>query len=71
MVLCVPEDPDEWISQTADQLVMRRCAWWVALADRPPSDNESTVTVHLPLLNIFSPIALRSMIERVDQGHQP
>jgi hypothetical protein len=34
VVLVLPEDASLWVSHTAEQLVLRRCAWWRRMASR-------------------------------------
>ncbi len=67
LVVLVPEDPADWLTQTEDELILRRCAYWVSLAGQPESANEKSVTVHLPRGNVFSPAALEDMMARIGE----
>jgi hypothetical protein len=71
VVVIVPEEPEEWIHQTEEQLVARRCAWWVSLVGQPARANRTEVRVRVPRTQIFTPDALRAIMERVAAGGQP
>ena len=59
----LPDNPDEWLNLTEEQLVMRRCAYWVSLRGAGPvtSDTQQSITVRVPKANVFSPEALREV----------
>lgn len=62
VVLCIPEDQEEWLSHTCEELVLRKCAYYMSLKGMAETDNEYTVTIHIPLKNVFSPDALYEMM---------
>lgn len=67
VVVVVPDDPRDWLAQTEDELILRRCGYWASLAGRPESSNETKVTVHMPRGNRFSPAALREMMVKIGE----
>ena len=67
VVLQLPEDSNRWLEQTEEQMISRRCAFWLSLCGKPETTNTKTVTVHLPRKNTFTVEALRSLMERVAQ----
>jgi hypothetical protein len=74
VVLVLPEDASLWVSHTAEQLVLRRCAWWRRMTGDPalpPENTDAFVTVHLPPSQHFSPDALQQMMTRVGLGEMP
>ena len=62
VVLSLPSNEQDWLSVSADRLVMRECAYWVSLLGRPESDNRSGVTVRIPITNRFDPTSLQRLI---------
>ncbi len=66
VTLMLPPNEDEWLTQTPEQLIMRRCAHWVHLLGQPeiPTGRDST-TVHIPKSQVFSPDAILWLLERV------
>ena len=65
VVLQLPEDSNRWLEQTEDQMISRRCAFWLSLRGEPETGNSKTVTVHLPRGNCFTVDALQSLMLRV------
>lgn len=71
VVLVQPEDEADWLSQSADELVLRHCAYWLSLRGKPATSSRRTVRVKVPLENIFSVEALRGIIQRLQEGNDP
>ena len=68
VVLALPTDEAEWLTVTEAELVLRRCAYWVSLADAPESENQTSVTVSLPELQRFDVSALRALMDQSRTG---
>lgn len=68
IVVAMPADVGDWVKQSAQQLVVRHCAYWVSLRGQPPTTNASTITVALPGKQKFSPAALRQIMMRLGHG---
>jgi Domain of unknown function (DUF4365) len=66
VVVVVPEQIDDWIEQTPERLVIRRCAYWTSLLGLAESDNETTVTVDDPRANLFVVDALSQIMQRIN-----
>jgi hypothetical protein len=62
VVVLVPPNVEDWLQQSEDQLALRRCGYWMSLADRDVSGNVSSVTVPLPRSQVFSTSALRQLL---------
>jgi hypothetical protein len=54
VVLVLPEDEAQWLSQTVDELILRHCAYWISLVGFPATTSTSTVRISIPRTNIFS-----------------
>ena len=67
IVLVMPESIDEWINQSDEELCLRYCAYWVSLNGRPASSNQDTITVYLPLVNVFDSAQLTGMMENTER----
>lgn len=67
VILMLPERIETSVEHTADQLVLRRCAYWVSLVGEPAIDDGTKKyhTVYLPKSNVFSPDALRKLLEKI------
>ena len=47
VVLCLPDNEDEWIKYTPDEIVIKKCAYWLNLKGMAETENENNVTVTL------------------------
>lgn len=54
IVVLMPRERDEWLHQSENELCLRRCAYWLSLAGEPAVSNTTSVTVHIPTVNVFS-----------------
>ncbi len=68
IVVLVPEEIRDWLSQTQESLCLKRCGYWLSLRGQPPIDNKTSITVEIPRQNIFSPNALKIIMERIAVG---
>lgn len=71
VVVLVPPEITEWLSQSENELALKRCGYWVSLRGSPDTPNTTTVTINIPRAQVFSPEALRGIMDRVDNGGQP
>lgn len=65
--MLVPGDLDEWLEQSQEHLLVRRCAYWVCLPGDPEATTD-TVTVKLPRSNILDVGQLLGMLQRIGNG---
>jgi hypothetical protein len=68
VLLVLPEDPSQWVTVTEVGLVIRRCAYWLSLKGRPPTQNKKSITVTLPRKNLFSVDGLHTIMNRLHNG---
>ncbi|MDR0518027.1 MAG: DUF4365 domain-containing protein [Fibromonadaceae bacterium] len=61
------EYPEQWISQTPEQLALLKCAYWINLNGMAESNNQATVTITIPMddAHIFKPSVLNNLINQV------
>jgi hypothetical protein len=64
VVLVLPPKPEEWLTQSEDCLVARRCAYWLSIRDAPESTNETHQTVYTPRQNVLSTELLLDVMTR-------
>jgi Domain of unknown function (DUF4365) len=70
VVLFLPLDESQWCSQSAEELILRHCAYWLSLRGRPPSTNRKSIRISLPRANVFSVEALRTIMNRIKAGEE-
>lgn len=68
IVLRMPDETDEWLNQTDEELCMRHCAYWRSLRDEPEVPNTSSVSIHVPLANMFNSGSLAGLMDRAARG---
>ena len=68
IVVLLPELESEWLSQSEDQLVMRRCGYWLSLQGQPAIPNSSQVTVRLPRTQQFGVEQLNGLMMKAEIG---
>ena len=68
VVLDLPKDEEMWMTLTNDNLTLRRRAYWLNLRGWDETANQTSVTVHLPIGNLFNVVALRELMEQSRQG---
>ncbi len=64
VLLVLPEDETQWLTQSVDELVLRGCAYWMSFRGAEPTANQTTIRVTIPRANVFSAAALRQLLER-------
>lgn len=70
VVLCLPSDRVDWLSHTPTELVLKRCAYFLNLRGMPEVNNAASVTVQLPITNVFSPAVLRELMLRTSREEE-
>jgi hypothetical protein len=68
VVVLVPENIAEWLSQSEESLCLRRCGYWLSLRGQPRLTNQNTITVEIPRQNIFNVEALQRIMQRIAAG---
>jgi hypothetical protein len=68
VLVLVPSNVNEWITQSEKELVMCHCAYWLSLKGAPASSNTTTQSVYFQRKNVFNPVALQSMMSDTSNG---
>lgn len=63
VVVRLPKDSDQWLSVSADELVLRHSAYWLSLRDAPDAEVEHKKTVYIPAKNRFDIDGLKALME--------
>ena len=68
VVLGLPRDRTKWLTITAEELILRRSAYWLNLRRHDETENKSSITVHIPEQNLFNVDNLRMLMEQSRKG---
>ena len=68
IIVLLPQNDTEWLGQTEEQLVMRKCAYWQSLSHEPDVENTATITVKVPRAQVFSVEQVRELMTQIALG---
>ncbi len=68
VVLLMPSEDDQWISQSEEELCIRYCAYWYSLEGQPSTTNTNSITVQIPSGNVFTVDQLTGLMAKVERG---
>lgn len=71
VVLFLPADAQEWLNHSADELALRKCAYWQSLRGAQATTNGSGATVYLPRAQMFTPQGLTDIATRLSRRDFP
>lgn len=65
IVLFLPTNAEEWLNVHPEQLILKKCAYWVSLRGAEMSSNKSGQTVYLPKEQLLTPENLRDVFVKL------
>jgi hypothetical protein len=68
VVVLVPDNINDWLYQSEEELCLKRCGYWISLAGEASTENQETVTVSIPRVNRFTVNALKSLMQCIARG---
>jgi uncharacterized protein DUF4365 len=68
VLVTVPRHTEDWLSMTSENLLLRHTAYWRSLAGEPRLRNTKARTVTIPQRNLLTPMALRDLMLRINDG---
>lgn len=68
-LLVLPDDQNEWVNWTKDEVFLKGKMFWLSLQGKETSDNSATVTVKIPFENVLSTSSIESLlIKAAEEG---
>lgn len=71
VVLVMPEDETQWLSQSVEELILRHCAYWICLEGYPSTAARNTIRVTIPRGNVFSVEAIQGPLANLRERKNP
>ena len=68
IVVLIPEEENEWVAHSEEELLLRHCGYWRSFSGEPASENQTSVTVHIPRTNVFESNQLIELMNRMQAG---
>jgi hypothetical protein len=68
IVMFLPNVDSQWLSITENELILKKCAYWVSLRGAGSSTNGTGQTIYLPKVQIFNPDSLLDICARLSRN---
>ncbi len=68
VVLDLPKDENQWMTVNVDELVLRRCVYWINLRGYGETTNQYSVTVKIPEENVLNVESLCTLMGQSRRG---
>lgn len=62
-LLILPQNEEEWLYWTKEELTLRATMYWISLQNCSISENTGTVSIKIPSENILNPNTLENLLE--------
>ena len=68
-LLILPKEKEEWVNQTATELTLKYCMYWLNLKGAPETENDVSITVEIPKSQVLSSDTIINLMQRIaDNG---
>ena len=61
----------DWITQSEQELALKKCGYWLSLRGMPESQNTETNTIIIPRTQQLTPDSLTEIMRRINEGGVP
>lgn len=69
VILDMPSDDERWMKITKNKLILRHRAYWLSLIGCNPTKNKYSITVKIPVDNLFNVSSVRKLMEQSMKGY--
>ena len=67
VLLDLPPQKGNWITHNVNNLILRKCAYWISLKGQAQTTNANSKRIIIPHDNIFSPNALHEIMVKISK----
>lgn len=71
LVAIVPEEYQRWVKVREVDLILTISGYWTSLISLPQTSNTSSVHIHVPVKQRFSPATVTNLMEKISLGGRP
>ena len=68
IVLHVPDNEDDWIIENTTDITLKYNAYWFSLKDYPDTNNKTSVTVKIPVINRLTKDSFKNLMDNSSKG---
>ena len=69
VVLCLPENENDWLYVSHEQLILRRCCYWCRVGSERTANTE-THRIEIPLRNILDCTTVLTLLNKIAKGER-
>ena len=66
----LPKDENEWLRQTMDELIIKKCMYWIDLSKHGPVENKENITIHIPKNQFVNCEVLLNLLQKIAEEGQ-
>lgn len=67
IILSLPKDEQNWLTLSEEELILRRCCYWIAL-EGAVTDNSSSKRIEIPKANLLTPDLVNELLCKIEAG---
>lgn len=67
-LLILPENSEEWVGWSEDELMLKGEMFWIGLQNQKETDNNSSVSIKIPMTNRLNCKSIIELLQRVAKG---
>lgn len=71
VIVHIPDNVEEWLSQTDEFIALHHCGYWMSLLDFPDTTNTNNVTVHIPTNQKITVDELKRIMDILAKAERP
>lgn len=64
IVVVVPQNEEDWLTVENNEMIFRKCGYWICLKGYPEVKDKSTITIDIPKENIITNKTLLNLVEQ-------
>jgi hypothetical protein len=68
VVLCVPQNDNDWVSVKEKELILRYSAYWFSLRYAPATTNSTSITIKIPMEQKLDKKSFKMLMDKASIG---
>ncbi|WP_043623626.1 DUF4365 domain-containing protein [Ensifer sp. ZNC0028] len=66
VLMCLPQDANDWLSSTEQQLILKHCCYYAEIAGPRLANENSSKLIEIPRANLLTPDAVLRLLSEMD-----
>ena len=68
VVVCVPENDDDWVIVKPEEILLKYSAYWFSLKDAPAVSNKNNITIKIPKYQKLDLDSFKMLMNKASEG---